>query len=271
MGKHIFRSHEALRTIFEVYAECGGVNETAKRTGIPRSTVQRFLATYENLAQFDAEHLPEPSPVATLKTPSEEFPELKLAYAYVLGIYLGDGHITDTRRPNVKRMMVYLDKKYPRIIQHCIEMIETILPNNSAKAVNRPTWVYVSCVSQYWPELIPQHGAGKKHERPIILEAWQKQIVDLFPLEFFRGLYHSDGSRSHNVVKGKNYERYFFCNKSPEIRQLFIDAVEKLGLVWTQTNEINIAISHREDVAWLDEHVGAKAREAIFALIPNQK
>jgi hypothetical protein len=259
MSKHIFRSHEELREIFEVYADCGGVNETARRTGIPKTTVQRFLSRYDSLAQFDAEHIPVPSPLEPLKTLPHEFPELKAAYAYVLGIYLGDGHISNTRRPNVKRMMVYLDKKYPKIIQHCIDMIETILPNNSAKAVNKPTWVYVSCVSQYWPELMPQHGAGKKHERPIILEDWQKCIVDMFPLEFFRGLYHSDGSRARNVVNGKNYERYFFCNKSADIRQLFIDAVEKLGLKWTKTNELNIAISRREDVAWLDEHVGAKA------------
>ena len=259
MSKHIFRNHDELRSIFKVYAECGGINETARRTGIPKTTVQRFLARYDSLAQFDAEHIPAPSPVEALKTTPHEFPEIKAAYAYVLGIYLGDGHIANTRRPNVKRMMVYLDKKYPKIIRRCVDMIETILPNNSAKAVNRPTWVYVSCVSKYWYELIPQHGVGKKHERAIILDDWQKTIVELFPLEFFRGLYHSDGSRSQNIVNGKDYPRYFFCNKSADIRQLFIGAVEKLGLQWTQTNEINIAISHREDVAWLDEHVGAKA------------
>jgi hypothetical protein len=258
MGKHLFRSHEQIREIFEVYQACGGVNETARQTGIPHTTVQRYLAKYKSLAHFDAEHLEILSPVLPLKTPLEEFPELKAAYAYVLGIYLGDGHITDTRRENSKRMMIYLDKNYPQIIQRCIEMLETILPDNSAKAVDRGTWVYVSCVSRYWPELIPQHAKGKKHERSIILEEWQKQIIDAYPLEFFRGLYHSDGSRSRNVVRGKDYSRYFFCNKSEDIRKLFTAAVEKIGLKWTQTNELNIAISRRDDVAWLDEHVGAK-------------
>lgn len=100
---------------------------------------------------------------------------------------------------------------------------------------------------------------AKKHNRPIILDPWQQQIIDLYPLEFFRGLYHSDGSRSRNVVKGKDYSRYFFCNNSDDIRKLFTSAAEKLGLHWTQTNEINVAISRREDVAWLDEQVGAKA------------
>jgi hypothetical protein len=203
MSKHLFRNHDELREIFEVYAKCGGVNETARRTGIPRTTVQRFLLRFESLAQFEDEHIDAPSPLVSLKSLPHQNLETKAAYAYVLGIYLGDGHISNTPRPNVKRMMVYLDKKYPNIIQRCIDTIEIVLPNNSAKAVNRPTWVYVSCVSKYWYELMPQHGAGKKHERPIILEEWQQQIVDIFPLEFFRGLYHSDGSRSRNVVNGK--------------------------------------------------------------------
>jgi hypothetical protein len=51
--------------------------------------------------------------------------------------------------------------------------------------------------------LFPQHGTGKKHTRPISLEDWQERIVNSFPLEFFRGLYHSDGSRFSNVVNGK--------------------------------------------------------------------
>ena len=29
---------------------------------------------------------------------------------------------------------------------------------------------------------VPQHGPGRKHERPIVLEAWQREIVDAFPV-----------------------------------------------------------------------------------------
>jgi hypothetical protein len=26
-----------------------------------------------------------------------------------------------------------------------------------------------------WPEVFPQHGRGRKHERPIVLEPWQER------------------------------------------------------------------------------------------------
>jgi predicted transcriptional regulator len=261
MGKHLFRNHEDMRIIFEVYAECGGMNETARLTGIPQTTVKRYLSRYKTLANFDTEHLKPPkfSTLQDLKDPIVSAQEIHFHYAYILGIYLGDGHISKSKSHSSERIMIFLDKKYPQIINRCQESLKTIFPSHNVSVINRPTWVYVSCFSEELPLFFPQHGAGKKHERPIILEAWQQRIVDLFPLEFFRGLYHSDGSRSRNVVNGKNYSRYFFCNKSEDIQRLYITAVEKLGLQWTQTNNINFAISRREDVAWLDEHVGAKA------------
>jgi hypothetical protein len=261
MGKHLFRNHENMRIIFKVYEECGGMNETARQTGIPETTVKRYLSRYETLERFDAEHVKDPkfSTLDEVRKPLLAVKEVHYHYAYTLGIYLGDGHISKSKSHGSEHMMIFLDKKYPLIINRCQESLSSVFPTNSVTVINRPTWVYVSCFSKELPLFFPQHDSGKKHERSIILENWQQKIVDLFPLEFFRGLYHSDGSRSRNVVNGKNYSRYFFCNKSDDIRQLFIASVDKLGLQWTQTNEINIAISRREDVAWLDEHVGAKA------------
>ncbi|MDQ7027020.1 MAG: hypothetical protein Q9P01_09515 [Anaerolineae bacterium] len=117
----------------------------------------------------------------------------------------------------------------------------------------------MNCYSQELPIIFPQHGAGRKHHRDITLEDWQQHIVNTFPLEFFRGLYHSDGSRSQNIVNGKNYPRYLFANWSDDIRKLFTETTEKLGLSWTTANWHNVAISKRKDVEWLDKHVGAKA------------
>ncbi len=37
--------------------------------------------------------------------------------------------------------------------------------------------VEVSHYSKHWPCLLPQHGPGKKHTRPIVLEAWQEVLV----------------------------------------------------------------------------------------------
>lgn len=159
----------------------------------------------------------------------------------------------------VHRLRIALDKKYPEIIQSCVVVLERLFPDNQVGIVHRKGCVDVSLYHKHLPKIFPQDGEGKKHEREIKLELWQQRIIGTYPLDFFRGLYHSDGSRSQNWVNGTNYPRYTFSNVSDDIRKLFTDTAEKLGLHWTTANSRNVAISRRDDVAWLDEHIGAKA------------
>jgi len=55
------------------------------------------------------------------------------------------------------------------------------------------------------------------------------------------------------------YPRYFFSNLSPDIRRLFCEYCELLGVRWTQSNGRNISIAHRHSVAILDSFIGSKA------------
>jgi hypothetical protein len=100
----------------------------------------------------------------------------------------------------------------------------------------------------------------------ICLEPWQQRIVDAHPLEFFRGLYHSDGSRFRNVVNGKDYPRYQFSNVSDDIIGLFCNTCDLLGLHWTKKSRpqhgkflIDVFISKRKDVEYLDRVIGPKS------------
>jgi hypothetical protein len=63
--------------------------------------------------------------------------------------------------------------------------------------------VIVNAYSNTWPVLFPQHGAGRKHLRPIVLEAWQRRIVERHPIEFVRGCIESDGCRHRRTVAGR--------------------------------------------------------------------
>jgi len=249
------------RKMLQVYEECGGINETARITKFPTTTVHRVIKQYQTVARFDDEFegASNPDILPMLKSHMREYQLMRFHYAYMLGMYLGDGHISKTKSHRAHRIMIFLDKKYPRIIERCQQSLETIFPGNSVGIVDKDGCVSVNCYSQQLPVIFPQHGEGKKHNREIVLEEWQDKIINQFPLEFFRGLYHSDGSRSQNIVKGKNYPRYTFSNNSDDIRKLFTDTAEKLGLSWTTANARNVAISRREDVAWLDEHVGEKS------------
>jgi hypothetical protein len=54
------------------------------------------------------------------------------------------------------------------------------------------------------------------------------------------------------------YPRYFFSNLSADIRGLFCEYCDRLGIRWTQSNHRNISVSHRSSVAAMDEFIGPK-------------
>jgi hypothetical protein len=125
----------------------------------------------------------------------------------------------------------------------------------------------VACAWKRWPEVFPQHGPGRKHERAIVLEPWQRGVLDAEPWAFLRGLLHSEGCRTVNrfttrLPSGRvaeyEYVRWFFSNLSVDIRALFCEYAERVGLRWTRSNHRNISISHRDSVALLEAHVGPK-------------
>jgi hypothetical protein len=50
-----------------------------------------------------------------------------------------------------------------------------------------------------------------------------------------------------------------FTNTSTDILGIFTDALDMLEVHWTQTNARNIAVSRRDDVAFLDSFIGPKS------------
>jgi hypothetical protein len=61
-------------------------------------------------------------------------------------------------------------------------------------------------------------------------------------------------------VKGRNYAypRYQFSNRSPDIRWLFTQACDRLGVKWRPWTRFHVSVAQRESVAILDRHVGPK-------------
>jgi hypothetical protein len=55
-----------------------------------------------------------------------------------------------------------------------------------------------------------------------------------------------------------SYVRYFFTNHSEDIRRIFSEHCEQLGIRVTQSNHRNLTVSHRDSVALLEEFVGPK-------------
>jgi hypothetical protein len=184
------------------------------------------------------------------------------AYAYLLGIYLGDGCLGRAGRTVALR--ITMDAAYPGIIDEVSEAVVAVRGGGRVSAYRPPTehCVVLTSYTRAWRCLFPQHGAGKKHDRPIVLEPWQQSMVREEPGRFLRGLIHSDGWRGVNYVrvKGRDYRypRYQFSNRSDDIRRLFTDACDELEVEWRPWGPFHISVARRNSVALLDEHVGPK-------------
>jgi hypothetical protein len=191
------------------------------------------------------------------------FPEITaFAYAYLLGLYLGDGHLSEHARAH--RLRIHLDRAYPLIIAECAAAMSIVMPANAVLVQRRTTGRVneVSAYSTHWPCLFPQHGPGVKHQRPIVLEPWQRNICRRYPRRLLRGLIHSDGCRALNRIRGHGktyvYPRYEFCNRSDDIRAIFSEYCDRVGVEWRRMNRWTISVARRDSVARMDRFIGPK-------------
>jgi len=187
------------------------------------------------------------------------------AYAYLLGLYLGDGYITHARR-GVFVLSLFCGDDWPGLLMAARTAMSAVMPASGVFCVQRQGCTQVKSASKHWPCLFPQHGPGRKHTRKIELEQWQLAIVQKYPGEFARGLFHSDGWRGVNRVRRKlvdgdrwyDYPRYLFDNQSRDILRLCGESLDQLGVAWRFSRPNTISVARREAVARLDEFVGPK-------------
>ncbi|MDX6587982.1 MAG: hypothetical protein QOI31_2455 [Solirubrobacterales bacterium] len=184
------------------------------------------------------------------------------SYAYLLGAYLGDGFLT-RQTDRTMCLRIVSDSAYPGILDEFAAAMEAVSGGTAwrRKKTNMNAWE-IGLTWWHWTLAFPQHGPGRKHKRKIELEPWQWDIVKEHTGLFLRGLIHSDGWRGWNKVKSKGkwyaYPRYQFSNRSDDIRKLFCDACDLLGVEWKPWTRWHISVARRDSVALLDEHVGFK-------------
>ncbi|MGW0907828.1 helix-turn-helix domain-containing protein [Streptomyces sp. NPDC002853] len=233
----------------------------AERLCIPRGTVG-WWRSEDRRARNETYEQPTDCPRCT----DREFDEI--AYAYLLGLYLGDGHII--AKPRQHHLSIFCNAEQTGLVAAAEEALRQVMPLPSVKARYKAGCTEVKSYSKHWTCMFPQHGPGKKHERKIALEPWQQEIVDAHPWDFIRGLIHSDGCRNMNwttrMVGGERkryeYPRYWFTNVSDDIRKLYTDTLDKLGVEWKHCTRhgspYNISVARKESVALMDTHVGPK-------------
>lgn len=231
------------------------VREVHRQLGIGKSTIRNWLEDPDGRKR----------PIRAVCPQCHSRPLDRASYSYLLGLYLGDGHIAHDRK-GVFRLAIACCDDWPGIIDATAGAIGAVMPANSVGRRKRTGCTMVSSTSKHWPCLFPQHGPGMKHTRKIGLAPWQQGIVAEFTEEFVRGLIHSDGCRSMNRVRRPlkdgdrwyEYPRYTFVNESTDIRDLFTEALDMLKIAWKQSNRKTISVARREAVMRLDEFVGPK-------------
>jgi hypothetical protein len=233
----------------------------ARATGIPRSTVRDWRVGPSRKLHGESGRKPRakgrqrrPCPVCAPGTSALPGPP----YAYLLGLYLGDGHIS--RFPRTFRIRFFLDAAYPGIVSACCEALEAIRPGQRAwtRRSKSCRCYVVAMYSSHWPCLFPQHGPGRKHERPIELVSWQADVVSRNRADFLRGLIHSDGCRIIANDRGLRSVRYHFSNRSEDIKRLYCESLDALGVRWTRPCDKQIVVYRKASVAILDEFIGPK-------------
>ena len=186
------------------------------------------------------------------------------SYAALLGFYLGDGCLSTQRGSYALR--VSCDARLHGIITDVTDCITRVRESGAVFSLHVPGAVMVTAFWKHWPCLFPQHGPGRKHERPIVLTDWQRRIVEEHPAAFLRGLFHADGSRVNNwatrpvggVTKRYDYPRWQFSNTSSDIRGLCCWALDLVEIPWRHSRWNHVSVSRREAVARLDELIGLK-------------
>ena len=254
---------QTITEIFDLF-ENQGLNKSqiARNLSLHRGTVREYL----KLSLEDALKL-------ACENNARQIPDLGKEYSYILGLYLGDGHITKMKnKKDLYRLRIFLDHKYQGIVEECKSSLERIFPDNitsvmTQKANGLPSCDVVYVYSKSIITLFPQHGTGKKHNRFIELEGFQREVLDKYPKEFLRGLIHSDGSR-YRILKEKQYYGYNFTNCSLDIFGLFVEYCAKVGVpVRVRNKKLShkgkspcymAEITRRQYVEILDDFIGQK-------------
>ena len=227
--------------------------QVARALGLPRTTVRDWRRGL---------HVERPKaglhPCPRCWRPARPVIATPYDYAELLGLYLGDGCIVPAGR--VERLRLSLDAKYAGIVDDAEALLRRCFPHARVGrvAADGGSTVVLSLYRGHLSCRFPQHGPGKKHERSVALEDWQRALVRLAPWAFLRGCIRSDGCVFVNRTGRYAYLSYEFFNHSQDILDAFAEACDHVGVEHRRYAR-RIRICRRASVEMMRRHVGLKA------------
>jgi hypothetical protein len=174
---------QALALVEEGENDC----EVARRLGVPRTTVRDWRRMKDQPREAFGAICPR-----CWRPSRKPIVFAERDYAELLGLYLGDGYIVRAGRSD--RLRIFLDTRYSEIVADAEALLRRCFPAHRVGrfTTRKGTTTIVSLYCTHLTCLFPQHGAGMKYTRDIVLEDWQTEFVVRNPWEFMRGLIRSD-------------------------------------------------------------------------------
>lgn len=151
----------------------------------------------------------------------------KTALAYVIGVALGDGNLSN---PNGRapRLRVTCDSKYPKVAQEISKNLRFLFPNNQTSIVKRSkenTYFDISVYSTLLPKWMPwKIGGGPKITQKLRVPKWIRTKRSLSSA-CLRGLLQTDGS----IYRDRGYLMVNFCNHSQSLAADVLAMLTALG------------------------------------------
>lgn len=267
------RTFEEYRKILYLFESGNNKATISKITNIPYWTIRDCIVRFKNLQTLNQiinkQNYDRLNFLERIKYPANKSDfVLRQAYAYILGIYLGDGCITlQDEKKKIYRLRITCDAKYPNIINQISDSLKLIMPANKIGFIKRYyqghlSCIDISCYSKLWSDIFSFYRVGRKHTYSIELENWHKEVIKSCTKDFWIGLYQSDGSRFYN--KQSKQIEYNFTQKSTDITNLFCWACDILnigyGAYWCPSRAAyTVSIVKSMDVANIEKFAKPKS------------
>jgi len=144
--------------------------------------------------------------------------------AYVIGLAIGDGNLSNPNRRAV-RLRITCDKKYPILLKKIKTSIHLLLPQNKVSTVDRKGCVDISVFSNHLEKILGWYSkGGSKFIQNVSIPNWIKES-DNYKINCLKGLIETDGS----IYFDRGYKMVMFSTIIPKLAADTVEIIKSLG------------------------------------------
>jgi hypothetical protein len=150
----------------------------------------------------------------------------KRTLAYVIGVALGDGNLSNPNGRAV-RLRITCDKKYPLLISKIEKSLKAVAPLNKVSRINRinDNAIDISCYSNDWENVLGWKArGGSKEIQKVCVPSWILENNE-YVQACLTGLFETDGS----IYKDRKYLTANFVTEIPSLATCVEKMIISLG------------------------------------------